>query len=164
MAQRKQSKTATANKTRRAAKAFKEALRAAKDNETLTKVQKAILKAGGVLVAQFGHRARKPPCGSPTGGTRTQSLVFSKTKHAKDKPKWTKARAKTWAKSKGYRYGKVDETLNELRLRQFDPGPCQYRSVPFGKSGIRAIVEVPSTRKHVTRAVNEELLKPRRRS
>ena len=109
-------------------------------------------------------RKKAPACGSPTGGSRAQSLVFSKTKHARGKPKWTKARAKTWAKGKGYKYGKVDETAGEYRLRQFDPGRCLYRSQAFGNSGIRAILELPKRAPaHVVRKVEEELVRPRKK-
>ena len=94
---------------------------------------------------------KKRKCGDPkTGKSRVQSLAFSKTKHAKAKPKWTAKRAKAWAEEHSYRPGKpggrVDETPNEYRLRQVTPSKsCTYRSVPFGKSGIRAIVELPAS-------------------
>lgn len=112
------------------------------------------------MAAKKKTTKRKPKCGSSTGGTRVQSLAFSKTKHARGKPKWTPARARKWAEAHDYKATKVETTPNEYRLRQRTPGPCEYRSVPFGKSGIRAIMETPA---HVQRAVDEERVKPKRR-
>jgi len=63
-----------------------------------------------------------------------QSLLFDRSAG------WTESKAKAWAKSHGYRYGKVDVTDQYIRIRQFDPkGFKVKRTVPFGK-GIRAVV------------------------
>ena len=63
-----------------------------------------------------------------------QSLLFDRSAG------WTESKAKAWAKSHGYRYGKVDITDQYIRLRQFDPkGTKIKRTIPFGR-GIRAIV------------------------
>lgn len=65
----------------------------------------------------------------------TQSLVFRQDLG------WDVASAKAWAKDHGYRYGKVDEKPNTIRLRQFDPpsGSVPYATIPFGQSGISAV-------------------------
>jgi hypothetical protein len=70
---------------------------------------------------------------------KIQSLHFKKEKFSKDE-------AVAWAKEHGFRADKVDETENEWRLRQFDPGMCQKDS--FGTreitDGVLAIFcEVP---------------------
>lgn len=67
-------------------------------------------------------------------GTEVQSLLFQR-------PMWTVARAKAWAKNARYRYGDVDVKENFIHLRQFDPVPgTAKRTVMFGK-GLRAIIE-----------------------
>jgi hypothetical protein len=101
----------------------------------------------------------KRRCGTATGGSRVQSLRFSKSKHARGEPAWTLARARAWVRAHGYRSEKVDEGPGEYRLRQFDPDACLYRSVPFGRgTGIRAVVELPQRAPaHVVRAVEERL-------
>lgn len=66
-------------------------------------------------------------------GRSVQSLLF-------DRSSWTTAKAKAWAESQGYRYGKVDVTDQYIRVRQSDPhGSRVKRTIPFGK-GIRAVV------------------------
>jgi hypothetical protein len=63
-----------------------------------------------------------------------QSLLFDR------EAGWTVSKAKAWAKSHGYRYGKVDVTDQYIRVRQFDPkGFKTKRTITFGR-GIRAIV------------------------
>jgi len=65
---------------------------------------------------------------------RPQSLLFDRAAG------WTVEKAKAWAKSHGFKSGKVDVTDQYVRLRQFDPkGFAVKRTVPFGK-GIRAVV------------------------
>lgn len=62
-----------------------------------------------------------------------QSLLF-------DRGTWTASKAKAWAKSHGYKYGKVHVTDQYIRIRQFDPkGSKVKRTIPFGR-GIRAVV------------------------
>jgi hypothetical protein len=95
-----------------------------------------------------------------------QSLVFSKEKHARGRPPWTKRSAKAWAKAHGYVSSDVDEKPNTYRIRQFDPGACEYRTIPFGKSGIQAVVEAPQVKlapAHVLREVQAELVARKRR-
>ncbi len=102
------------------------------------------------------------PCGNTiTGGTLVQSLAFDKSKHPRGEPKWTPASAQRWARGHGYVAPDVHETPNQYRVRQFDPGHCEYRTVSFGKSGISATVELPKRRvpAHVIDAVDERLLK-----
>src|SRR5271166_3224405 len=63
-----------------------------------------------------------------------QSLLFDRSAG------WTQAKAKAWAKSHGYRHGKVHVTDQYVRIRQFDPkGLKVKRTITFGH-GIRAVV------------------------
>jgi hypothetical protein len=63
-----------------------------------------------------------------------QSLLFDRDAG------WTPSTAKAWAKSHGYKYGKVHSTDQYVRIRQFDPkGFKVKRTIPFGR-GIRAVV------------------------
>ena len=63
-----------------------------------------------------------------------QSLLFDRSAG------WNASKAKAWAQSHGYRYGKVDITDQYVRIRQFDPkGSKVKRTIPFGR-GIRAVV------------------------
>ena len=65
---------------------------------------------------------------------RAQSLLFSKSAG------WSVGKAKAWAKSHGYKHGKVDVTDQYIRLRQFSPkGSKVERTITFGR-GIRAVV------------------------
>ena len=77
-----------------------------------------------------------------------QSLLFDRAVG------WTVGKAKEWAKSHGYKTGKVDVTDQYVRLRQLDPkGSTVKRTVTFGK-GIRAVVareETMPTKKKTTR-------------
>jgi hypothetical protein len=68
----------------------------------------------------------------PWAGSEVQSLLFDK--------QWTVAEAKDWAASHGYRHGKVHVTDNYIRLRQFEPGSGEKRTITFGQ-GIKAIIE-----------------------
>ena len=106
------------------------------------------------------------PCGNTkTGGSLVQSLHFDKEKHPRGKPKWTPARATRWARGEGYVAPKVDETEHQYRVRQFDPGYCEYKTVPFGKTGISGVIEFPRRRPppaHVVREVEAEMVRGRR--
>ena len=63
-----------------------------------------------------------------------QSLLFDRSAG------WTAGKAKAWAKSHGYRHGKVHTTDRYVRIRQFDPkGLKTKRTITFGH-GIRAVV------------------------
>ena len=68
----------------------------------------------------------------PWSGSEVQSLLFDK--------QWTVAEAKDWAALHGYRHGKVHVTDNYIRLRQFEPGSGEKRTITFGQ-GIKAIIE-----------------------
>jgi len=76
---------------------------------------------------------------------QAQSLLFDRSAG------WTVEKAKQWAKSHGYKSGKVDVTDRYVRLRQQDPkGFAVKRTVPFGK-GIRAVVAREETMKKKTK-------------
>ncbi len=63
-----------------------------------------------------------------------QSLLFDRSAG------WTASKAKEWARSHGYRHGKVHTTDQYIRIRQFDPkGLRVKRTITFGH-GIRAVV------------------------
>jgi hypothetical protein len=73
---------------------------------------------------------------NPTGkhSMHVQSLLFPRGA-------FTTAQAKAWAKSHGYRSSKADVTDRYVRLRQEPPEKFRVmRTVPFGDSGIRAVV------------------------
>jgi hypothetical protein len=61
---------------------------------------------------------------------------------------YTLAQAKAWIKEHGYEVrglGEADAAY--YRFRQFDPDHRHvYRTIPFGKSGILAVIEVPKRR------------------
>ncbi len=63
-----------------------------------------------------------------------QSLLF-------DRRKWTPAKAKAWAKSHGFRYGKVDTKGAYHRLRQFAPkkGGTSRTFTISARDGIKAV-------------------------
>jgi hypothetical protein len=66
-------------------------------------------------------------------GSEIQSLLFDK--------QWTVPEAKQWAHEHGYRSGKVHETDNYIRLRQFEPvAGTEKRTITLGQ-GIKAIIE-----------------------
>jgi hypothetical protein len=63
-----------------------------------------------------------------------QSLLFDRDAG------WTADKAKQWAKSHGYKHGKVHVTDQYVRVRQFDPkGLKVKRTITLGR-GIRAVV------------------------
>ena len=110
-------------------------------------------------------RSQLPPdrhCGNElTGGSLVQSLHFDKGKHPRGEPAWNAKTATTWARSHGYVAPAVDQHGQQLHVRQFDPGYCEYRTVPFGKNGVSGVVELPIKRApaHVASAVDLEMLK-----
>jgi hypothetical protein len=94
-----------------------------------------------------------------------QSLLFDRDAG------WTESKAKAWAKSHGYKYGKVDTTDQYVRIRQFEPkGHKVKRTITFGR-GIRAVVarkggSVPSKprpREESMATTTKEARRPRRR-
>jgi len=59
---------------------------------------------------------------------------------------YTLAQAKAWIKEHGYEVRGLGrgEAGAYYRFRQFDPDHRHdYRTIPFGKSGILAVIEVP---------------------
>ena len=77
-----------------------------------------------------------------------QSLLFGRDE-------WNESKAKSWARSHGYKFGKVDVTDQYIRIRQFDPkGLKVKRTITLGR-GIRAVV---------AREAQEEDMRKRRRS
>lgn len=94
-----------------------------------------------------------------------QSLLFNRSE-------WTSAKATAWAKSHGYRYGKVDVTDQYIRIRQFDPkGSKVKRTIPFGSRGIRAVIvreesmaKVASSRRRRTKKKAVARKSPRKRA
>lgn len=67
-------------------------------------------------------------------GSRVQSLRF-------DKKKFSRSQAISWAKSHGFKYGDVEETPNQWRLRQFDPDKCSRSGgIKEFTSGIEAYI------------------------
>jgi hypothetical protein len=61
---------------------------------------------------------------------------------------YTLAQAKAWIKEHGYAVRGLGEAgAAYYRFRQFDPDHRHdYRTIPFGKSGILAVIEVPKRR------------------
>ncbi|MFQ5871530.1 MAG: hypothetical protein ACE5IB_05180 [Candidatus Geothermarchaeales archaeon] len=64
---------------------------------------------------------------------QVQSLIFSKDHFTRDE-------ALAWAKEHDFKAGKVHETENSYRLRQFDPGACEsFRSKKL-TTGVTAVI------------------------
>lgn len=87
------------------------------------------------------HMPRHPRPRGPRGGTsEAQSVLIP----ADD---FTPAQAKAWVKGHGFKvsgYEAPSARSAYHRFRQFDPDRRHsYRTIPFGKSGIMAVVEVP---------------------
>jgi len=92
-----------------------------------------------------------------------QSLLFSRADG------WTASKAKEWARSHGYKHGKVDVTDQYVRIRQFSPkGLKVKRTITLGR-GIRAVVaregqEATMAARRRRRTTKEEARRPRRRA
>jgi len=70
---------------------------------------------------------------SDPSSMKVQTLIFAKSH-------FDRASAKKWAKSHGFKSGKVDEKTNTYRLRQRDPGEFEtFRTISF-KPGLKAVV------------------------
>lgn len=72
-------------------------------------------------------------------GMRIQTLVFPKSD-------FSRHQAVAWARKRGYRAAKVDETKHSFRLRQRKPasfGKHSFRTVPLGTSGVTGVVACP---------------------
>ena len=86
------------------------------------------------LIPGFAHENPARKRKRRRGKTHVQSLLFPRSR-------FTTAEAKSWARSHGYRAGKVDTTARYVRLRQSDPSKfARMRTIKFGSSGIKAVV------------------------
>ena len=77
-----------------------------------------------------------------------QSLIFKKSK-------FSKKRAKNWARSHGFSHTAIDEKLHTYRIRQLEPtrmNPNSYATVSFGNSGIAAAMATTRGRRRKTLA------------
>lgn len=87
------------------------------------------------------HMPRHPRPRGPRGGTsEAQSILLPEDE-------FTAAQAKAWVKRHGFKvsgYEAPGERGAYHRFRQFDPDRRHsYRTIPFGDSGVMAVVEVP---------------------
>jgi hypothetical protein len=74
--------------------------------------------------------------GASEVGSRVQTLLFSRDRYSSSS-------ARAWARSHGYKSGKVDVTANNIRIRQESPGKFRrLRTITFGH-GIKAVVGPP---------------------
>lgn len=90
------------------------------------------LRSARRALAMENPTSRKPG----RGHSRVQTLLFSRSS-------FTPSSAKTWARSHGYKSGKVDVTDKYIRLRQADPGRfSRMRTITF-KPGLKAVVGFP---------------------
>lgn len=67
-----------------------------------------------------------------------------------DRKKWTVSQAKRWLSDHGYKTPQVDTTAEYHRFRQrppFDFQRATFRTIAFGKRGIKAVVAVPRSAK-----------------
>ena len=80
------------------------------------------------------------PRGPRGGSSEAQSILLPEDD-------FTATQAKAWVKSHGFKVGGYEapgERGAYHRFRQFDPDRRHsYRTIPFGDSGIMAVVEVP---------------------
>lgn len=93
------------------------------------------------------HMPRHPRPRGPHGGTSEPQSILMPV------DVYTLAQAKAWIKEHGYKVrglgrGEAGEAgAAYYRFRQFDPDHRHdYRTIPFGKSGILAVIEVPKRR------------------
>src|SRR5574341_4162 len=83
--------------------------------------------------AATGRRRRKTASRRPgAGGGRVQTLLFPRTK-------FTPASASAWARSHGFKSGKIDVTDQYVRIRQLPPGG-RMRTIQFQNTPVRAVV------------------------
>ena len=86
---------------------------------------------------------RHPRPRGPHGGTSEPQSILMPV------DVYTLAQAKAWIKEHGYEVRGLGrgEAGAYYRFRQFDPDRRHdYRTIPFGKSGILAVIEVPKHR------------------
>lgn len=91
------------------------------------------------------HMPRHPRPRGPRGGTsEAQSILLPAAE-------FTPAQAKAWVRGHGFKVGGYEAPGGRgayHRFRQFDPDARHsYRTIPFGDSGIMAVVEVPKRRR-----------------
>lgn len=91
------------------------------------------------------HMPRHPRPRGPRGGTsEAQSILLPEDE-------FTATQAKAWVKRHGFKVGGYEAPSDRHggrgayhRFRQFDPDRRHsYRTIPFGDSGVMAVVEVP---------------------
>jgi len=71
--------------------------------------------------------------------TEVQSILF-------DRETWTVSRAQEWLARHDRKIPKVDTTRDYLRFRQAPPSQFEsgtFRTIPFGRKGIKAVIAVP---------------------
>ena len=77
---------------------------------------------------------------------------------------WTASKAKEWAKSHGYKYGKVHVTDQYVRIRQFDPKGLKVKRTKTLGRGIRAVVareeDMGAAKEEVRRGRSRRAAKP----
>jgi hypothetical protein len=79
-------------------------------------------------------RQKNPISAGEAPSMHVQSLLFPKKR-------FSTRDAQAWARRHGYRFGKVDVTDRYIRLRQQAPGKTRTkRTIPFGHTGIKAVV------------------------
>ncbi len=86
------------------------------------------------------HMPRHPRPRGPRGGTsEAQSILLPEDD-------FTATQAKAWVKRHGFKVGGYEapgDAGRYHRFRQFDPDRRHsYRTIPFGKSGVMAVIEV----------------------
>lgn len=102
--------------------------------DELDKIEKELIERFGLfdLTKQEGGRGIKFVIGRLKGETKTtlQSVLF-------DKDIWTLKAARTWLKENDLKSGKLDETEDNFRFRQRDPGDFKPRSFRTISPGAR---------------------------
>jgi hypothetical protein len=79
--------------------------------------------------------------------TEVQTILF-------DRQEWTVSAAKEWLRRHDRKIPKVDTTRDYLRFRQASPSQFEsgtFRTIPFGRNGIKAVIAVPKIRSNPTR-------------
>ncbi len=124
--------------------AFKAALDVALDDE-IDEWLKARLNFEAREMLANPHMPRHPRPRGPRGGTsEPQSILLPEDE-------FTAAQAKAWVKRHGFKVGGYEAPSDRHggrgayhRFRQFDPDRRHsYRTIPFGKQGVMAVLEVP---------------------
>jgi hypothetical protein len=79
-----------------------------------------------------GRKRRSASKAPGAGGGRVQTLLFPRTS-------FTPESARSWAKSHGFKSGKVDVTAQYIRIRQLPPGG-RMRTIQFQNTPVKAVV------------------------